>query len=174
MMLRHYVPSRSLRSSDHCRLTVSTSKTKTAYCRFSCAVRSGQLLVEVDKPMQSARLLKANVFIEVNIKVNAHRILNTCTWTMTKRDPITCTDDEIFERFKNHSDQCQMNLHLSIRSEETDWHPDTYIFFIPRGSQIRYRQNTWAFSLIHLWPTRWGVPSVKRLDTIKLNVNTRP
>ena len=41
-------------------------------------LRSGQLLVEIDKPMQSAKLLKANVFVDININVDAHRSLNTC------------------------------------------------------------------------------------------------
>ena len=41
-------------------------------------LRSRQLLVEVDKPMQSAKRLKANVFVDNNIKVDAHTSLNTC------------------------------------------------------------------------------------------------
>ena len=39
---------------------------------------SAQLLVEVDKPMQSSKLLKDNISIDSDINVDAHRSLNIC------------------------------------------------------------------------------------------------
>ena len=63
-------------------------------------LRSGQLVVEVDKPRQSAKRLKANVFIIIKIKVDAHRSLNTCKGS---RDLISCTEDEILHGFRDQS-----------------------------------------------------------------------
>ena len=39
-------------------------------------LQSGQLPIEDDKPIQSPKLLKANVFNDINVKVDAHRNLN--------------------------------------------------------------------------------------------------
>ena len=58
-------------------------------------LRSAQLLV--GKSMQSEKLLKDNVFIDINIKIDAHRSLNTCNGVIRSRDLISCTENEILE-----------------------------------------------------------------------------
>ena len=77
-------------------------------------LRSAELLVEVGKPMQSAKLLKDNVFIDSNIKVDAHRSLNICNGVI---DQITWSyimhggrDRRGIQR--SEWDQCQVNLHF--------------------------------------------------------------
>ena len=50
--------------------------------------------------MQSAKLLKANVFVDINIKVDAHRSLNTCKGVMRSRYFISCTEEEILGESK--------------------------------------------------------------------------
>ena len=66
-------------------------------------LRSRQLLVEVNKPVQSAKLLKANVLIDNNIKVDAHRSLNTCKGVIRSRYLLSCTEEEILGEFKDQS-----------------------------------------------------------------------
>ena len=53
--------------------------------------------------MQSAKLLKANVFVDINIKVDAHRSLNTCKGVIRSRYFISCTEEEILGGIKDLS-----------------------------------------------------------------------
>ena len=50
--------------------------------------------------MQSAKLLKDNVFVDINIKVDAHRSPNTRKGVISARYFLSCTEEEILGESK--------------------------------------------------------------------------
>ena len=62
--------------------------------------------------MQSAKLLKDNVFIDLNIKVDVHSSLNTCKGVTRSRDLTSCTEDDILGGFRDQSVTSVMRFYI--------------------------------------------------------------
>jgi hypothetical protein len=58
-------------------------------------LQSGALLVEVSTSVQAASLSLVNTFVDVPVKVTAHRTLNSCRGIIRCRDLRDCGDDEV-------------------------------------------------------------------------------
>ena len=62
--------------------------------------------------MQSAKLLKDNVFINLNIKVDVHSSLNTCKVVTRSHDLISWTEDDILGGFRDQSVTNVMRVYI--------------------------------------------------------------
>lgn len=60
-------------------------------------LRSGNLLIEVDRASHASNLLRSTAIADIPIKVSKHRTLNTKKGVIRCRDIRDCTDDEILQ-----------------------------------------------------------------------------
>jgi len=64
-------------------------------------LRSGHLLVEVDRESHARNLLRSTKLVDTPIKVSAHRTLNSKKGVIRCRDILDCSDEEILENLKS-------------------------------------------------------------------------
>ena len=60
-------------------------------------LRTGQLLVELDKKSHSDNLLKTTMLASVPVQCSPHRTLNTCKGVVRSFESMTCTEDELLD-----------------------------------------------------------------------------
>lgn len=63
-------------------------------------LRTGQLLVELDKKSHSDNLLKTSMLVNVPVQCSPHRTLNTCKGVVRSYESMTCTEDELLDWLK--------------------------------------------------------------------------
>ena len=64
-------------------------------------LRSGQILIEVNKEHHARNLLKCRTFVQVPVKVSAHKSLNTKKGIIRCADLRECDDDDILDELKS-------------------------------------------------------------------------
>ena len=75
-------------------------------------LRSGDILVEVDKKSYSCNLLKAEKFVDVPVSVTPHRTLNTKRGVIRCRDLANCDETEIVEELTDQNVTQAKRIHI--------------------------------------------------------------
>ena len=96
-------------------------------------LRSGDILVEVERVGQAKNLLKADKFVNIPVKVSPHKTLNSCRGVVRCPDLRDCSDEEILDEL---ADQQVTGVHRVVISQNGEKKPTNTLFLTFRRTSI--------------------------------------
>jgi hypothetical protein len=96
-------------------------------------LRSGNLLIEVDKEAQAKNLLNATSFLNIPIKITPHRSLNSSKGVIRCRELRDCSEQEIIDGLE---DQNVIAAHKVMATKENIKSPTNTIFLTFNSSKL--------------------------------------
>nr|XP_054748746.1 uncharacterized protein LOC129254320 [Lytechinus pictus]XP_054748747.1 uncharacterized protein LOC129254320 [Lytechinus pictus] len=96
-------------------------------------LRSGDILVEVERAGQASNLLKTDKFVNIPIKVSPHKTLNSCKGVVRCPELRDCDDDEILEEL---ADQQVIDVHRITVNQNGIKKPTNTLFLTFNRSTI--------------------------------------